>query len=114
MGRASTLSLHERGQIKALSTAGYTVKRIADVLCYHFETHYIIYIYISGLTFETKMSSYGVSEFSNSGCLIVHLAISYESVTTKEFFANSLILNFSKRSLLFILAKLNIKKLPIK
>uniref|UniRef100_A0A1I7X4T9 Mariner Mos1 transposase n=1 Tax=Heterorhabditis bacteriophora TaxID=37862 RepID=A0A1I7X4T9_HETBA len=32
MGRASTLRLHERGQIKALSTAGYTVKRIADVV----------------------------------------------------------------------------------
>uniref|UniRef100_A0A1I7X375 Transposable element Tc3 transposase n=1 Tax=Heterorhabditis bacteriophora TaxID=37862 RepID=A0A1I7X375_HETBA len=32
MGRASTLSLHERGQIKALSTAGYTVKQIADVI----------------------------------------------------------------------------------
>uniref|UniRef100_A0A1I7XL20 HTH_38 domain-containing protein n=1 Tax=Heterorhabditis bacteriophora TaxID=37862 RepID=A0A1I7XL20_HETBA len=32
MGHASTLSLHERGQIKALSTAGYTVKRSADVL----------------------------------------------------------------------------------
>uniref|UniRef100_A0A1I7WXQ4 HTH_Tnp_Tc3_1 domain-containing protein n=1 Tax=Heterorhabditis bacteriophora TaxID=37862 RepID=A0A1I7WXQ4_HETBA len=31
MGRASTLSLHERGQIKVLSTAGYTVKQIADV-----------------------------------------------------------------------------------
>uniref|UniRef100_A0A1I7XAW7 HTH_Tnp_Tc3_1 domain-containing protein n=1 Tax=Heterorhabditis bacteriophora TaxID=37862 RepID=A0A1I7XAW7_HETBA len=30
MGRASTLSLHERGQIKVLSTTGYTVKRIAD------------------------------------------------------------------------------------
>uniref|UniRef100_A0A1I7XHG5 DDE_3 domain-containing protein n=1 Tax=Heterorhabditis bacteriophora TaxID=37862 RepID=A0A1I7XHG5_HETBA len=32
MGRASTLSLHERGQIKVLSTAGYTVKQIADVI----------------------------------------------------------------------------------
>uniref|UniRef100_A0A1I7X8H1 HTH luxR-type domain-containing protein n=1 Tax=Heterorhabditis bacteriophora TaxID=37862 RepID=A0A1I7X8H1_HETBA len=32
MGRASTLSLHERGQIKVLSTAGYTVKQIADVV----------------------------------------------------------------------------------
>uniref|UniRef100_A0A1I7XKW1 HTH_38 domain-containing protein n=1 Tax=Heterorhabditis bacteriophora TaxID=37862 RepID=A0A1I7XKW1_HETBA len=32
MGRVSTLSLHERDQIKALSTTGYTVKRIADVL----------------------------------------------------------------------------------
>uniref|UniRef100_A0A1I7X7T3 HTH_38 domain-containing protein n=1 Tax=Heterorhabditis bacteriophora TaxID=37862 RepID=A0A1I7X7T3_HETBA len=32
MGRASTLTLHERGQIKALPTTGYTVKRIADVL----------------------------------------------------------------------------------
>uniref|UniRef100_A0A1I7WF67 HTH_Tnp_Tc3_2 domain-containing protein n=1 Tax=Heterorhabditis bacteriophora TaxID=37862 RepID=A0A1I7WF67_HETBA len=32
MGRASTLSLHERGQIKVLSTTGYTVKQIADVL----------------------------------------------------------------------------------
>uniref|UniRef100_A0A1I7XE98 HTH_38 domain-containing protein n=1 Tax=Heterorhabditis bacteriophora TaxID=37862 RepID=A0A1I7XE98_HETBA len=32
MSRASTLSLHERGQIKALSTTGYTVKRIADVV----------------------------------------------------------------------------------
>uniref|UniRef100_A0A1I7XB91 DDE_3 domain-containing protein n=1 Tax=Heterorhabditis bacteriophora TaxID=37862 RepID=A0A1I7XB91_HETBA len=31
MSCASTLSLHERSQIKALSTAGYTVKRIADV-----------------------------------------------------------------------------------
>uniref|UniRef100_A0A1I7X9S4 HTH luxR-type domain-containing protein n=1 Tax=Heterorhabditis bacteriophora TaxID=37862 RepID=A0A1I7X9S4_HETBA len=31
MGRASTLSLHERDQIKVLSTAGYTMKRIADV-----------------------------------------------------------------------------------
>uniref|UniRef100_A0A1I7X5M2 HTH_Tnp_Tc3_1 domain-containing protein n=2 Tax=Heterorhabditis bacteriophora TaxID=37862 RepID=A0A1I7X5M2_HETBA len=32
MGRASTLSLHERGQIKVLSTTGYTVKQIADVV----------------------------------------------------------------------------------
>uniref|UniRef100_A0A1I7W8Z3 HTH_Tnp_Tc3_1 domain-containing protein n=1 Tax=Heterorhabditis bacteriophora TaxID=37862 RepID=A0A1I7W8Z3_HETBA len=32
MGRASTLSLHERGQIKVLSTTGYTVKRSADVV----------------------------------------------------------------------------------
>uniref|UniRef100_A0A1I7X4S0 DDE_3 domain-containing protein n=1 Tax=Heterorhabditis bacteriophora TaxID=37862 RepID=A0A1I7X4S0_HETBA len=32
MSCASTLSLHERSQIKALSTAGYTVKRIADVV----------------------------------------------------------------------------------
>uniref|UniRef100_A0A1I7XRC8 HTH_Tnp_Tc3_1 domain-containing protein n=1 Tax=Heterorhabditis bacteriophora TaxID=37862 RepID=A0A1I7XRC8_HETBA len=32
MGRASTLTLHERGQIKVLSTTGYTVKQIADVL----------------------------------------------------------------------------------
>uniref|UniRef100_A0A1I7XJ25 HTH_38 domain-containing protein n=1 Tax=Heterorhabditis bacteriophora TaxID=37862 RepID=A0A1I7XJ25_HETBA len=32
MGRASTLSLHERHQIKALSTTGYTVKWIADVI----------------------------------------------------------------------------------
>uniref|UniRef100_A0A1I7WM57 DUF4388 domain-containing protein n=1 Tax=Heterorhabditis bacteriophora TaxID=37862 RepID=A0A1I7WM57_HETBA len=31
MRRASILILHERGQIKALPTAGYTVKRIADV-----------------------------------------------------------------------------------
>uniref|UniRef100_A0A1I7XL67 DUF1508 domain-containing protein n=1 Tax=Heterorhabditis bacteriophora TaxID=37862 RepID=A0A1I7XL67_HETBA len=31
MGRAFTLSLHEGGQIKALSTGGYTMKRIADV-----------------------------------------------------------------------------------
>uniref|UniRef100_A0A1I7W8V9 HTH_38 domain-containing protein n=1 Tax=Heterorhabditis bacteriophora TaxID=37862 RepID=A0A1I7W8V9_HETBA len=31
MGRASTLTLHERGQIKILSTTGYTVKQIADV-----------------------------------------------------------------------------------
>uniref|UniRef100_A0A1I7W6M8 DDE_3 domain-containing protein n=1 Tax=Heterorhabditis bacteriophora TaxID=37862 RepID=A0A1I7W6M8_HETBA len=31
MGRASTLSLDGRGQIKILSTAGYTVKQIADV-----------------------------------------------------------------------------------
>uniref|UniRef100_A0A1I7X872 Helix-turn-helix domain-containing protein n=1 Tax=Heterorhabditis bacteriophora TaxID=37862 RepID=A0A1I7X872_HETBA len=31
MGRASTLSLHERHQIKALSTTGYTVKQIDDV-----------------------------------------------------------------------------------
>uniref|UniRef100_A0A1I7WXY3 HTH_Tnp_Tc3_1 domain-containing protein n=1 Tax=Heterorhabditis bacteriophora TaxID=37862 RepID=A0A1I7WXY3_HETBA len=32
MGRLSSLSLHERGQIKVLSTSGYTVKRSADVL----------------------------------------------------------------------------------
>uniref|UniRef100_A0A1I7X7Q6 HTH_Tnp_Tc3_2 domain-containing protein n=1 Tax=Heterorhabditis bacteriophora TaxID=37862 RepID=A0A1I7X7Q6_HETBA len=32
MGRASTLSLHERGQIKALSTTGYPLKRIVDVV----------------------------------------------------------------------------------
>uniref|UniRef100_A0A1I7WM08 HTH_38 domain-containing protein n=1 Tax=Heterorhabditis bacteriophora TaxID=37862 RepID=A0A1I7WM08_HETBA len=32
MGRAPKLSLHERYQIKAVSTAGYTVKRIADVV----------------------------------------------------------------------------------
>uniref|UniRef100_A0A1I7X056 Helix-turn-helix domain-containing protein n=1 Tax=Heterorhabditis bacteriophora TaxID=37862 RepID=A0A1I7X056_HETBA len=32
MGCVSTLSLHERGQIKALSTTGYTVKRIEDVV----------------------------------------------------------------------------------
>uniref|UniRef100_A0A1I7XBN7 HTH_38 domain-containing protein n=1 Tax=Heterorhabditis bacteriophora TaxID=37862 RepID=A0A1I7XBN7_HETBA len=32
MGHAFTLSIHERYQIKALSTAGYTVKRIADVV----------------------------------------------------------------------------------
>uniref|UniRef100_A0A1I7WMY7 HTH_Tnp_Tc3_1 domain-containing protein n=1 Tax=Heterorhabditis bacteriophora TaxID=37862 RepID=A0A1I7WMY7_HETBA len=32
MGRASILSLHDRSQIKALSTVGYTVKRIADVV----------------------------------------------------------------------------------
>uniref|UniRef100_A0A1I7WGF0 HTH_Tnp_Tc3_1 domain-containing protein n=1 Tax=Heterorhabditis bacteriophora TaxID=37862 RepID=A0A1I7WGF0_HETBA len=32
MGPASTLSLHERGQIKALSTTGYPLKRIADVV----------------------------------------------------------------------------------
>uniref|UniRef100_A0A1I7XUJ2 HTH_Tnp_Tc3_1 domain-containing protein n=1 Tax=Heterorhabditis bacteriophora TaxID=37862 RepID=A0A1I7XUJ2_HETBA len=32
MGRASTLSLHERGQIKSLLTTGYAVKRIADVV----------------------------------------------------------------------------------
>uniref|UniRef100_A0A1I7XF01 HTH_Tnp_Tc3_2 domain-containing protein n=1 Tax=Heterorhabditis bacteriophora TaxID=37862 RepID=A0A1I7XF01_HETBA len=31
MGRAFTLSLHERGRIKALSTAGNTVKQIVDV-----------------------------------------------------------------------------------
>uniref|UniRef100_A0A1I7WR25 HTH_Tnp_Tc3_1 domain-containing protein n=1 Tax=Heterorhabditis bacteriophora TaxID=37862 RepID=A0A1I7WR25_HETBA len=30
MGRASTLSLHERGQIKALSTAGHSLKHITD------------------------------------------------------------------------------------
>uniref|UniRef100_A0A1I7XKQ0 DNA helicase n=1 Tax=Heterorhabditis bacteriophora TaxID=37862 RepID=A0A1I7XKQ0_HETBA len=32
MGHASTLSLDERGQIKVLSTTGYTVKRSADVV----------------------------------------------------------------------------------
>uniref|UniRef100_A0A1I7XK52 Reverse transcriptase domain-containing protein n=1 Tax=Heterorhabditis bacteriophora TaxID=37862 RepID=A0A1I7XK52_HETBA len=32
MGRASPLSLHERGQIKPLSTTGYTVKQLADVV----------------------------------------------------------------------------------
>uniref|UniRef100_A0A1I7X9X6 HTH_Tnp_Tc3_1 domain-containing protein n=1 Tax=Heterorhabditis bacteriophora TaxID=37862 RepID=A0A1I7X9X6_HETBA len=32
MGRASTLSLHERGQIKVLSTTDYTVKLSADVV----------------------------------------------------------------------------------
>uniref|UniRef100_A0A1I7XDW5 HTH_Tnp_Tc3_1 domain-containing protein n=1 Tax=Heterorhabditis bacteriophora TaxID=37862 RepID=A0A1I7XDW5_HETBA len=32
MSRASTLSLHERGQIKTLSTAGYMMKPIADVV----------------------------------------------------------------------------------
>uniref|UniRef100_A0A1I7XNY2 Transposase n=1 Tax=Heterorhabditis bacteriophora TaxID=37862 RepID=A0A1I7XNY2_HETBA len=32
MGSASTLSLHARDQIKVLSTTGYTVKRIADVV----------------------------------------------------------------------------------
>uniref|UniRef100_A0A1I7XFV9 HTH_38 domain-containing protein n=1 Tax=Heterorhabditis bacteriophora TaxID=37862 RepID=A0A1I7XFV9_HETBA len=32
MGRTSTLSLHERDQIKALSTVGYTVKQITDVV----------------------------------------------------------------------------------
>uniref|UniRef100_A0A1I7XN78 HTH_Tnp_Tc3_1 domain-containing protein n=1 Tax=Heterorhabditis bacteriophora TaxID=37862 RepID=A0A1I7XN78_HETBA len=32
MGRASTLALHERGQIKAPSTAGHSVKQIADVV----------------------------------------------------------------------------------
>uniref|UniRef100_A0A1I7XQ78 HTH_38 domain-containing protein n=1 Tax=Heterorhabditis bacteriophora TaxID=37862 RepID=A0A1I7XQ78_HETBA len=32
MCRASTLSLHERGRIKVLSTTGYTVKQIADVV----------------------------------------------------------------------------------
>uniref|UniRef100_A0A1I7WB19 Helix-turn-helix domain-containing protein n=1 Tax=Heterorhabditis bacteriophora TaxID=37862 RepID=A0A1I7WB19_HETBA len=31
MDRSPTLSLHERGQIKVLSTTGYTVKQIADV-----------------------------------------------------------------------------------
>uniref|UniRef100_A0A1I7WV57 HTH_38 domain-containing protein n=1 Tax=Heterorhabditis bacteriophora TaxID=37862 RepID=A0A1I7WV57_HETBA len=30
--RASTLRLYEIGQIKALSTAGYTVKQISDVV----------------------------------------------------------------------------------
>uniref|UniRef100_A0A1I7XLY3 HTH_Tnp_Tc3_1 domain-containing protein n=1 Tax=Heterorhabditis bacteriophora TaxID=37862 RepID=A0A1I7XLY3_HETBA len=32
MGRASTLALHERGQMKAPSTAGHSVKQIADVV----------------------------------------------------------------------------------
>uniref|UniRef100_A0A1I7W6L3 Uncharacterized protein n=1 Tax=Heterorhabditis bacteriophora TaxID=37862 RepID=A0A1I7W6L3_HETBA len=32
LNRHNNGSLHERGQIKALSTAGYTVKRIADVV----------------------------------------------------------------------------------
>uniref|UniRef100_A0A1I7X6V3 DDE_3 domain-containing protein n=1 Tax=Heterorhabditis bacteriophora TaxID=37862 RepID=A0A1I7X6V3_HETBA len=32
MGTASTSSLYERGQIEVLSTTGYTVKRIADVV----------------------------------------------------------------------------------
>uniref|UniRef100_A0A1I7XSP2 HTH_7 domain-containing protein n=1 Tax=Heterorhabditis bacteriophora TaxID=37862 RepID=A0A1I7XSP2_HETBA len=32
MGRAPTPSLHERSQIKALSTAGYSLKQIADVV----------------------------------------------------------------------------------
>uniref|UniRef100_A0A1I7WZF0 HTH_Tnp_Tc3_2 domain-containing protein n=1 Tax=Heterorhabditis bacteriophora TaxID=37862 RepID=A0A1I7WZF0_HETBA len=32
MSCASTLSLHERGQIKVLSTTAYTVKRSADVV----------------------------------------------------------------------------------
>uniref|UniRef100_A0A1I7XJC8 HTH_Tnp_Tc3_1 domain-containing protein n=1 Tax=Heterorhabditis bacteriophora TaxID=37862 RepID=A0A1I7XJC8_HETBA len=32
MGRVSTRSLDERGQIKVLSTTGYTVKQIADVV----------------------------------------------------------------------------------
>uniref|UniRef100_A0A1I7WCX8 HTH_38 domain-containing protein n=1 Tax=Heterorhabditis bacteriophora TaxID=37862 RepID=A0A1I7WCX8_HETBA len=32
MDRSPTLSLHERGQIKVLSTTGYTVKQIADVV----------------------------------------------------------------------------------
>uniref|UniRef100_A0A1I7X5Q6 HTH_Tnp_Tc3_1 domain-containing protein n=1 Tax=Heterorhabditis bacteriophora TaxID=37862 RepID=A0A1I7X5Q6_HETBA len=32
MSHAFTLSLHERGQIKVLSTTGFTVKRIADVV----------------------------------------------------------------------------------
>uniref|UniRef100_A0A1I7WJJ4 HTH_38 domain-containing protein n=1 Tax=Heterorhabditis bacteriophora TaxID=37862 RepID=A0A1I7WJJ4_HETBA len=31
MGRASTWSLHERDQIKVLSTTGYMVKQIADL-----------------------------------------------------------------------------------
>uniref|UniRef100_A0A1I7WSC8 TfoX_C domain-containing protein n=1 Tax=Heterorhabditis bacteriophora TaxID=37862 RepID=A0A1I7WSC8_HETBA len=31
MSHAPKLSLHERGRIKALSIAGYTVKQIADV-----------------------------------------------------------------------------------
>uniref|UniRef100_A0A1I7X6G1 Transposase n=1 Tax=Heterorhabditis bacteriophora TaxID=37862 RepID=A0A1I7X6G1_HETBA len=33
MGRASTLNPHVRGQIKVLSTTGYTVEQIADVKC---------------------------------------------------------------------------------
>uniref|UniRef100_A0A1I7XI57 Retinol dehydrogenase 14 n=1 Tax=Heterorhabditis bacteriophora TaxID=37862 RepID=A0A1I7XI57_HETBA len=33
MGRAPQLSLHERYQIKALSTAGHSVKQISDVKC---------------------------------------------------------------------------------
>uniref|UniRef100_A0A1I7XIE3 HTH_Tnp_Tc3_1 domain-containing protein n=1 Tax=Heterorhabditis bacteriophora TaxID=37862 RepID=A0A1I7XIE3_HETBA len=32
VGRTSTLSLHERGQNKALSTTGYSVKQIAEVV----------------------------------------------------------------------------------
>uniref|UniRef100_A0A1I7XPE1 HTH_38 domain-containing protein n=1 Tax=Heterorhabditis bacteriophora TaxID=37862 RepID=A0A1I7XPE1_HETBA len=32
MGRALKLSLHERGQVKALSTVRYTVKQIADIV----------------------------------------------------------------------------------
>uniref|UniRef100_A0A1I7XC73 HTH_38 domain-containing protein n=1 Tax=Heterorhabditis bacteriophora TaxID=37862 RepID=A0A1I7XC73_HETBA len=32
MGRASTVCLHERGQIKALLTVGYTVQQVADVV----------------------------------------------------------------------------------
>uniref|UniRef100_A0A1I7XP88 HTH_7 domain-containing protein n=1 Tax=Heterorhabditis bacteriophora TaxID=37862 RepID=A0A1I7XP88_HETBA len=32
MGRAPKLSQHERDQIKALSTVGYRVKQIADVV----------------------------------------------------------------------------------
>uniref|UniRef100_A0A1I7WJW4 HTH_Tnp_Tc3_1 domain-containing protein n=1 Tax=Heterorhabditis bacteriophora TaxID=37862 RepID=A0A1I7WJW4_HETBA len=32
MGRASTLSIHKRGQIKVLSNTGYTVKQISDVV----------------------------------------------------------------------------------
>uniref|UniRef100_A0A1I7XF61 HTH_Tnp_Tc3_1 domain-containing protein n=1 Tax=Heterorhabditis bacteriophora TaxID=37862 RepID=A0A1I7XF61_HETBA len=32
MSRAFTLSLHEKGLIKVLSTIGYTLKRIADVV----------------------------------------------------------------------------------
>uniref|UniRef100_A0A1I7WCV1 DDE_3 domain-containing protein n=1 Tax=Heterorhabditis bacteriophora TaxID=37862 RepID=A0A1I7WCV1_HETBA len=34
MDRSPTLSLHERGQIKVLSTTGYTVKQIADVVIF--------------------------------------------------------------------------------
>uniref|UniRef100_A0A1I7WST8 HTH_7 domain-containing protein n=1 Tax=Heterorhabditis bacteriophora TaxID=37862 RepID=A0A1I7WST8_HETBA len=32
MSHAPTLNLHERGQNKALSIAGYTVKQISDVV----------------------------------------------------------------------------------
>uniref|UniRef100_A0A1I7WNW9 Transposase n=1 Tax=Heterorhabditis bacteriophora TaxID=37862 RepID=A0A1I7WNW9_HETBA len=40
MGSVSRLSLHERDQIKALSTTDYTAKQIVDV------TSHINYIYI--------------------------------------------------------------------